>query len=71
MILSQISAAATPFVLAAFGRGDGPIAVGDVVCSGTEDQLMNCSYEYTHNCISHSNDVGVRCVPSTFGIVLL
>ena len=63
------SAAATPFLSAAFGQGDGPIAVGDVVCSGTEPQLTNCTFELTHNCISHSNDVGVRCVPSTSGIV--
>ena len=62
--------AATPFLSAAFGQGDGPIALGDVVCSGTEDQVRNCSHEYVHNCISHSNDVGVRCVTSTTGSLL-
>ena len=62
--------AATPFLSAAFGQGDGPIALGDVVCSGAEDQVLNCSREFVHNCISHSNDVGVRCVTSTTGLLL-
>ena len=66
--LLSVCVAATPLLSAAFGQGDGPIAMGNVVCTGTEDQLVNCTSDLNHNCISHSNDVGVRCVTSTSGM---
>ena len=67
ILLLYHSTAATPFLSAAFGQGDGPIVFGDIVCSSTEEQIMNCTTQLTHNCVSHSNDVGVRCVASTSG----
>ena len=43
-----------------FGVGSGPINMDNVQCTGEEDQLINCTYLSTHNCV-HLEDAGVRC----------
>ncbi len=45
-----------------FGAGSGPITLDNVMCEGTEDNLLNCSHNQIlqHNC-DHSEDVAVVC----------
>ena len=45
-----------------FGAGSGPITLDNVVCAGTEDNLLSCSHNqiFQHNC-NHSEDVAVVC----------
>ena len=38
----------------------------DVLCSGTESQLMDCTFTLNHNC-AHYEDAGVLCTSSTSG----
>jgi len=53
---------AVPLRGAYFGRGSGSILLDNVVCSGTESSLLQCSTNPIgqHNC-DHSEDAGVRC----------
>ena len=46
-----------------FGGGVGPIHLDDVVCNGTEPNLLFCSYPGIgiHNC-GHFEDAGVQCI---------
>ena len=44
-----------------FGSGDSrPIILDDVRCSGSEENILNCSYDSVSNC-DHSEDAGVIC----------
>lgn len=43
-----------------FGQGTGTIFVSNAGCSGTESQLIDCTYTSGSNCV-HSEDVGIRC----------
>ena len=45
-----------------FGNGDSsePIYFDDVFCIGYENNLHECSYSTSHNCV-HSEDVGIVC----------
>ncbi len=45
-----------------FGVGSGPITLDNVVCAGTENNLLSCSHNQLlqHNC-DHSEDVAVIC----------
>lgn len=47
-------------LIAAFGRGTGPIHMDNVQCSGTEQRLVDCSHITNHNC-NHGEDAGVVC----------
>lgn len=59
-------AASTPLVAnATFGAGDGPI-VANVVCNGTESQLMDCLFNITHGCV-HGDDLALRCTATSSG----
>ena len=46
-----------------FGIGDDyePIYFDDVMCTGNESYLYECSYSTGHNC-DHSEDVGIVCI---------
>ena len=49
-----------------FSQGTGPILLGYLNCSGTEDNLVKCSqnYQYTHTydeCQNHYYDGAVLC----------
>ena len=44
-----------------FGSGDSRhIILDDVKCSGSEENILNCSYDSVSNC-DHSEDAGVIC----------
>ncbi|XP_013358475.1 PREDICTED: deleted in malignant brain tumors 1 protein [Chinchilla lanigera] len=48
-----------------FERGEGPIALDDMECMGTEARLWHCLHSgwFTHNC-GHHEDAGVICSDS-------
>ena len=48
--------------LAEFGIGDDsePIHFDNVICTGNERYLYECSHSTNHNC-DHSEDVGIVC----------
>jgi len=46
---------------AAFGQAALPILLDDLACSGSELQLIYCSYDSITTDCSHSEDAGVRC----------
>lgn len=50
----------TAITKAAFGPGTGDILYDDVVCTGSEDKLQQCSHSTTSDC-THSEDVSVVC----------
>ncbi|XP_052091441.1 deleted in malignant brain tumors 1 protein-like [Mytilus californianus] len=43
-----------------FGEGTGPILLDNVICTGAEQDILECSYQNQSNCV-HSDDVGVIC----------
>ena len=46
-----------------YGEGSGSILLDDLVCTGSEDSLLDCidiSEIGSHDC-DHSEDAGVRC----------
>ena len=45
---------------AAFGQGTGPIYLDNVMCTGTELNIRNCTLLTTHNCV-HFEDASVIC----------
>ena len=52
-----------PYYSSRFGHGSGPIWLDNVLCTGIETLLLNCShlgFNVTRSC-SHSEDAGVRC----------
>ena len=61
--LLMSTAAASPYSYYYYGysQGTGPILMDDVVCTGLEDGLINCTFDnHTGDC-SHVYDAGVRC----------
>ena len=51
-----------PTIEALFGNGSGDVLLDNVVCSGDEENLLDCSHNpiREHNC-DHMEDAGVRC----------
>ncbi|CAL8314023.1 unnamed protein product [Lota lota] len=48
---------------AEFGAGSGPIWLDNVVCTGEEDAITQCSHQnYGENNCGHSEDVGIICL---------
>ena len=47
---------------ATYGQGTGAIVLDDLLCTGTESSLFDCTHSGVniHNC-GHSEDAGVRC----------
>ena len=54
---------ATPRLSAYFGQGTGPILKQYLLCSGTENRLVDCSSS-SSSC-THSEDAGVTCLPTS------
>ena len=53
---------AVAFGSAHFGAGTGTIYLDDVGCTGSENNLTDCSRSFTVTCFGgHSQDAGVRC----------
>ncbi len=49
---------------AVFGQGSGPVILSDVICSGQETSLHNCTSDRTRaSSCPHSQDAGVTCSP--------
>ena len=48
-----------------FGRGGGPIALSNLLCSGLEGRLVDCPSVEIGVACSHSEDAGVRCQACT------
>ena len=53
---------AVAFSRAHFGAGTGPIYLNNVGCTGGENKLINCPWDFSVRCYGgHSWDAGVRC----------
>lgn len=52
--------------------GQGPIFLDDVICTGMESAISECSHDppTNHNC-GHSEDIAVLCLPNLGKIVLI
>jgi len=61
---------AQAFSFSFFGQGTGPIHLDDLGCRGSEQRLIDCPYDATHNCV-HFEDTGVRCQGCASGDVRL
>ena len=47
---------------AAFGPGTGPMWLQNLMCTGSQQQVFNCSVIATpYEFCNHYNDVGVQC----------
>ena len=60
--LNTLPTDAVAFSSARFGAGTGTIYLDNVGCTGSENNLINCSRSSTVTCtLGHSEDAGVRC----------
>ena len=51
--------------------GTGQIILDELRCTGRESRLVDCPHNgfLRHNCV-HSEDAGVRCLPSSSKIIV-
>ena len=49
-----------------FAYSDGPIVGSDTICNGTENRIVDCSFDRNHIC-DHSDDLAVRCMATATG----
>ena len=62
MLFITIPTDAVAFSRAHFGAGTGTIYLDNVGCTGSENNLIDCSRSTTVSCLGgHSEDAGVRC----------
>lgn len=54
------------YLYAHLGRGTGPIMYDDVVCTGSEAELLNCHHGLGINDCLHGEDAGVKCGKEIF-----
>ena len=52
---------ATALSNAFYGQGSGPIHIDDVACTGTETNILLCTYDSVTSDCGHSEDAGVQC----------
>ena len=52
---------ATAYSLARYGQGSGPIHLDSVACTGTENALVNCTYDSDTSDCFHFEDASVLC----------
>ncbi len=60
--------AGTPRYDAFYGQGRGPILLDDLLCTNTEDRLIDCQHGgigTTDFCRGHLDDAGLECQEST------
>ena len=57
----SVAASPYPYYYYGYGQGTGPILMDDVICTGLEDGLINCTFDNNTGDCSHSNDAGVIC----------
>ena len=56
-----LSTAARTFTNARFGQGTGPIHLDNVLCTGRETRLQDCTLSRDASEDFHFEDAGVRC----------
>ena len=62
MVYLLISTDAVALIRAHFGAGFGTIYLANVGCTGSENNLNDCSRSTTVSCLGgHLEDAGVRC----------
>ena len=68
--LHTIHAGGRAYSNAYFGTGRGPIFLDDVQCTSSAKQLLACPSRpiLSHTCL-HSDDAGVGCEGTLYGIV--
>ena len=52
---------ALAYPYAYFGLGTGPVALTNVYCDGTENNLLDCRYISFPDFYNHNDDAGVKC----------
>ncbi len=60
IISTNLSTGAVPRRDSVYGPGLGPIYLGQLSCSGTEERLVDCVSGSTDLC-THANDAGLVC----------
>jgi deleted-in-malignant-brain-tumors protein 1 len=64
---STRSGSYTAYSNAHFGEGEGPILLDDLICTGSESRLIDCSHEPIgqYDFCTHNDDAGLRCEERT------
>ena len=44
-----------------YGQGTGPILLDDVACTGTQTNILQCTFDTNTADCGHSEDAGVQC----------